>query len=98
MVLTRARYHRAIAQSLGLLPSGLLCNQMRPWASSPAWAPHWRCTVKIWSASLAGFFFIASGACYLSLDLPAEISWAPWGCIAGGLCLLTTAGIRARIG
>ena len=53
--------------------------------------------MKIGSATLAGIGFVASGAYYLSMDLPAEIAWAPWGCIAGGLCLLTIAAIRPLI-
>jgi hypothetical protein len=61
-------------------------------------ASRWRCGVKSWSAVLAGTVFIASGGFYLSLDLPAEILWAPWGCIAGGACLLATAAIRSRLG
>jgi hypothetical protein len=57
--------------------------------------PHTReCVVKSWSA-IAGFGFIAFGTFCLSLDLPAEISWAPWGCIGGGITLLAAAGLGA---
>jgi hypothetical protein len=46
--------------------------------------------VKSWTA-IAGIGFTAIGVFYLLLDLPAGISWAPWGCIAGGATLVAAA-------
>ena len=68
-----------------------------PWPALPAGASHWGMPVTSWTA-IAGIGFIALGVFYLPLDLPAETSWAPWGCIAGGAALLTAAVIRSRIG
>jgi hypothetical protein len=49
-----------------------------------------------WSA-IAGIGFIAMGVFYSALDLPAAISWAPWGCIVGGATLVAAAVSRSRI-
>jgi hypothetical protein len=53
--------------------------------------------VRSWNA-IAGIGFIAIGVFYLSLDLPAAISWAPWGCIVGGITLVAFAWFRSGRG